>query len=207
MRNPTVETYNWIASAYSKSHFDPNFWSKEFSVFRKLIRGKKVIDIGCGAGRDAVLFCRNGFDYTGIDGSRKMLNIAKRRALRGKFLRMDFTKLGSLPYQSFDGFWAAASLLHVPKRTVGKTLKKVATLIKPDGVGFVSVKERRRGLPSEGLLKEQKYGGIHRYFAFYTKGKFGRILRENGYTIIQNHVKRERDREGTVWFCYFVKKR
>ena len=79
LNQKTIKTYDTIAKGFSDSHFDPNFWKKEFEIFQKLISGKpphkgapvggispphqdflcggkKIIDIGCGAGRDAILF-------------------------------------------------------------------------------------------------------------------------------------------------------
>lgn len=75
-KQKTIDTYNKIAPNYSESHF-VHFWVEEFEKFKNYIPGKKVLDIGCGAGRDAAIFVENGFDYTGIDASEGMLNIAK----------------------------------------------------------------------------------------------------------------------------------
>lgn len=207
MHSATIATYNRIAPQYTKSHFEPEFWLKEFKIFRRLIRGKKVIDVGCGAGRDAVLFVKNKFNYTGVDAARGMLKIAKNRVRKGRFLLMDFYKLDSLRGKSFDGFWAAASLLHVPKKDIGKILKKIKTLMKKNAVGFISIKERDETGINEGVLKEQKYGGVKRYFSFYTNKEFKKILEESGYRIIRVIAKRGKDREGTKWLSYFVKGR
>ena len=205
MHNATIATYNRIASQYDKSHHGPKFWLKEFKIFQRLIKGKKIIDVGCGAGRDAVLFVKNKFNYTGIDAAKGMLKIAKSRVRKGRFLLLDFYKLDSLRGQSFDGFWAAASLLHVPKKNVGKVLANIKALMNRNGIGFISVKKRGQAGLNEGVLKKQKYGGIQRYFSFYTNREFKKILEGSGYKIIKAVVKRERDREDTKWLCYFVK--
>ena len=196
----TVQTYNKIAKEYSESHFDPKFWGKEFKIFEGLIKGKKVIDIGCGAGRDAVLFIENGFDYTGIDASSEMLRIARGRVKEGKFLLMDFYEL-DFPRNTFDGFWAVASMLHVPKIKAAKVLREIREIIKQYGVGFISVKERKSMV--EGVIKENKYGGIKRYLSFYKKEEFQKLLRSNGFSIIKSHILKEGD---TNWLCYFVEK-
>jgi len=196
----TTKTYNRIAEEYGKTHFDPSFWGKEFQIFNKLIDGKKVIDIGCGAGRDAVLFTQEDFDYTGIDYSKEMLSIARKRAKTGKFILMDFYDL-NLPKNSFDGFWAAASILHIPKRKIAKVLQDIRKIIKPNGVGFISIKERKS--IGEGIIKEGKYGGIARYFAFYDKKEFQKLLESNGFSVIRSHTLKEGD---TNWLCYFVDK-
>ena len=51
-----------------------------------------------------------------------------------------------------------------------------------------------------------KFGGIKRYFAFYTKKEFSQVLIDSGFKIIKSYEKPEGDDFGTIWLCYFVKK-
>ncbi len=196
----TIESYDKIASQYSNTHF-AHFWVEEFDYFKELLSGKKIIDIGCGAGRDASVFVENGFDYLGIDASEGMLKIAKERVKDGKFQVMDFYHLNFLP-ETFDGFWAAASLLHIPKNHLKEVLSEIHKITKPSGIGFISVKEKKQ--LDEGLIDENKYGGIHRYFAFYTEDEFKKVLEESYFQIVKTSTHIEND--GTKWLCFFVKK-
>ena len=91
IKQKTVETYDKIASGYSADHFT-HFWIEEFDFYKSIINGKKIIDLGCGAGRDAAVFVENGFDYTGVDASEGMLKVASERVPKGKFQKMDFSK-------------------------------------------------------------------------------------------------------------------
>lgn len=194
----TVNTYNKIASDYSLTHFSISFWKKEFSIFKKLLPAGKIIDIGCGAGRDGVLFTDVGYKYLGIDASREMINEAKKRVISGKFEVMDFYEI-KFPENTFDGFWCAASLLHIPKKRISKVLKNISKIVKKDGIGFISLKEKR-GV-EEGLIKEEKFGGIERYFSFYTKKEFERILNNNKFKMLSFNILKEGN---TNWLCYFV---
>lgn len=198
----TINTYNKIAEQYSSSHFHPSFWQKEFNIFTDLIPDKKVIEIGCGAGRDASLFTEAGFDYLGTDASESMIKVAQKRVPQGRFEVQSFYDL-HLPRGSFDGFWTAATLLHIPKADLPPVLQSIRALLKPDGIGFISVKEK--GELDEGLLEENKYGGIKRYFAFYTEDEFKDILNKNGFHVLQNHILVEEDDIKTRWLCFFVK--
>lgn len=110
----TIKAYNRIAKSYSQINYQPEFWLDEFEIYKSLLPGRKIIDIGCGTGRDAVLFTRNNFSYLGIDASGEMLNIARKICPKAKFLKTDFCKLKP-SLKDYDGFWAAASLLHTPK--------------------------------------------------------------------------------------------
>lgn len=200
----TLKTYNKIAPKFSKLHFKP-FWIKEFKYFKKIVPGKKVVDIGCGAGRDAAVFVKNGFDYLGIDASTGMLRVASKRVKKGDFKKMDYYNL-SLPSKTFDGFWAAASLLHIPKNKINKVLKSLGKVLQGDGVGFISVKEKTK--IDEGLLPDKRYNKLGRFFSFYKKSEFRKILKINKFEILKvmEHKELEKDRI-TNWLCFFVKKK
>jgi ubiquinone/menaquinone biosynthesis C-methylase UbiE len=201
-KEETIKTYNKIAPKYSSSHFT-HFWVEEFAKFKSLIKGKKVIDIGCGAGRDASVFVKNEFDYTGVDASEGMLKVASERVPKGIFRQMDFYHL-DFPDNTFDGFWAAASFLHVPKADVSTLIQEAKRVIKPNGVGFISIKKKTE--KDEGLIEEDKYGGIARYFSFYNKEEFKNKLIEQGMEVIDIMEHEEDDEMKTVWLCYFVMK-
>ncbi|MBI2451002.1 MAG: class I SAM-dependent methyltransferase [Parcubacteria group bacterium] len=201
IKQKTAETYDKIAPDYSAGHF-AHFRVEEFDFYKSIINGKKVIDLGCGAGRDAAVFVENGFDYTGIDASEGMLRVASERVPKGKFQKMDFSKT-TFQDGEFDGFWAAASFLHIPKKDVVGVLQETKRIIKNGGVGFISVKEKN-GM-DEGMINENKYGGISRYFSFYTQDEFKNLLEQNGFSVLKMSTHVEDDERKTNWLCYFVK--
>lgn len=198
-----LKTYEQIASEYSKANYSA-FWIKEFDRFKSFVVGTKIIDIGCGAGRDAVVFVENGFEYTGVDASPAMLEIAKKRAPAAEFRRMDFFDLG-FPDETFDGFWAVASFLHVPKKELLKLMLEAGRVLKQGGVGFISLKQRTE--MSEGVIQQKRFGAtISRYFAFYRRNEFRKYIIESGLLQIGSSVFHEDDARGTVWLGFFVKK-
>lgn len=200
--NKTTEAYNKIAEEYSQRNYDL-IWVNEYAYYKTLLSGKKIVDLGCGAGRDGEHFVKDGYDYLGVDLSPEMIKIAKNRVKIGEFKIMDLRNL-DLPQESFDGFWASASLLHFSKENVPNILKSFYNLLKKDGIGFVSVKEKRE--MDEGFICEDKCGGIERYFSFYTEEEMTNYLKEVGFKIIKISITTEDDRIGTKWLCFFVKK-
>ena len=201
IKQKTKETYDKIASDYSTGHF-AHFWIEEFDFYKSMINGKKVIDLGCGAGRDAAVFVENGFDYTGIDASEGMLKVASERVPKGKFKQMDFSKT-LFQYREFDGFWAAASFLHIPKKDIAGVLQEARRVTKNGGAGFISIKEKN-GI-DEGMIDENKYDGISRYFSFYTQDEFRDLLEQNSFSVVKITTHTENDERKTNWLCYFVK--
>jgi ubiquinone/menaquinone biosynthesis C-methylase UbiE len=198
---PTIDAYNKIAEEFSQRN-SVSIYGVEFEAFRSAIKnGNKILEIGCGTGRDAEELVKLDFDYTGIDASGGMLAIARERVKGGKFQLGDFYHL-DFSDNSFDGFWAAAVFLHVPKNEIDIVLQEARRILKPDGIGFISLKQKTT--MDEGYIKESKAGGIERYFAFYTMDKIANILERNKFEVLQITTQTEKD--GTIWLCCLVKK-
>ena len=77
-------------------------------------------------------------------------------------------------------------------------------MIRPGGAGFVAVKEKTQ--MDEGVIHEDRYGGISRYFAFYAQDEFQNILKRNGFVVVHTNTHRENDERSTNWLCFLLKK-
>src|SRR5579863_2951243 len=79
----------------------------------------RILDAGSGSGRDTKAFRERGFDVTSVEPSEALARLAERftgqAPIRRTFLDLDFNC-------EFDGVWACASLLHVPKHQIGVVL-------------------------------------------------------------------------------------
>lgn len=100
-------------------------------------RGKKVLEIGCGIGTDAVNFARNGADYTGIELSEVSLDITKKRfeifGLEGNFFNLDAQNFDELKKvgEEFDLIYSFGVIHHSPHPE--KILENCHRLLKKDG--------------------------------------------------------------------------
>ena len=116
--------------------------------------------------------------------------------------KMDMYSL-DFPPHSFNGFWAAASLLHIPKMNVVKVFQQIKNIVKSGGVGFFAVKEGEDERMVKGSLE-----GDERFFAFYKEDEFLKLLQENGYEVLE-HSRDMREynppKNLTVWLLYFVR--
>jgi SAM-dependent methyltransferase len=124
---------------------------------RHVKAGGRVLDIGCGAGREAVGFARAGFRVVAIDIAPRMVEAAKVNA-EGEGLDITFrvqsvTDLDEPP-GSFDGAYWAGSYHHVPGRPLRtQALRRIMRALTPDGVLILMVMYRgRRGLLSRSRL-------------------------------------------------------
>ena len=75
-----IKVYNKIAPHYA-NEFDSNPDAKFLNIFIKYLNGKKILDIGCGTGKQTKFLYDHGFDVEGVDLSSGMLKIAKNTAL------------------------------------------------------------------------------------------------------------------------------
>lgn len=199
----TLETYDNEAAAWNKLHGNSRLMSQHFERFRRLLPSGHILDIGCGTGKDAELFLDGGHQYTGIDASLGMLQIARRSLPQVKFVKMNMRDLAAVfPPQYFDGFWASASLLHIPKIDMADVLRQIAIVVKSGGYGFISVKE--------GAGEEIKTGSLikgERFFANYTMEELMDILENNGFETIagEKDFRKCRPPENTVWLALWVR--
>jgi len=107
-----------------------------FADFAKW-RGKKVLEIGCGIGTDAINFARAGSIYTGVDISVSSLDLARRRfeiyGLEGRLIEYDVESLSkALHGETFDLVYSFGVLHHTP--SIISALKEIRKLCKANSV-------------------------------------------------------------------------
>lgn len=115
----------------------------------------RILDFGCGPGRDLKAFSALGHIAIGLDGCENFVAMA--RAESGcDVWQQDFLHL-DLPAAYFDGIYANASLFHIPGAELDRVLRQLHASLKPGGVLFSS---NPRGQNQEGWSGE-RYGLYH----------------------------------------------
>ena len=115
----------------------------------------RILDLGCGPGRDLIRLTALGHAPVGLDGAIAFVNMAREKS-RCEVWHQDFLAL-DLPDDHFDGVFANAALFHVPRQELGRVLRELWDSLKPDGVLFSS---NPRGNNREGWSGE-RYGCYH----------------------------------------------
>jgi SAM-dependent methyltransferase len=115
----------------------------------------RILDFGCGPGRDLIQFMALGHKPVGLDGSPAFVAMA-RQSSGCEVLLQDFLTL-DLPASHFDGVFANASLFHVPKQELSRVLQALWETLEIDGVLFAS---NPRGDNQEGW-SDNRYGCFH----------------------------------------------
>ena len=115
----------------------------------------RVLDFGCGPGRDLAALKALGHEPIGLEGLATFAAMA--RAHSGcEVWEQDFLRL-DLPPAYFDGVFANAALFHVPTQELPRVLGELRTTLKPRGVLFSS---NPRGNNQEGW-ERGRYGAFH----------------------------------------------
>lgn len=129
-----------------------------------------------------------GFRVTGIDFSEKMIILAKERVPSGRFFLHDIRR--PLDRKDlFDGVFAQAVLLHIPKNEIVGVLKKITAPLKSEGYLYVAVKELQQGGQEEAVVKENAHGYTYeRFFSYFTLSELKRRVQEIGLKIVDENV-------------------
>ena len=143
----TLTYYQTAAPVYRGSGKEgTNRFLKDF--LDTLPSGARILDLGCGGGRDSREMIRRGFDVTACDGSATVAQQAENRigqtvhVLRFQDLAFD---------QEFDAVWASASLLHVPRPALTQVLRRVHRALRPGGWHMATYKAQgKEGRDSVG---------------------------------------------------------
>lgn len=99
--------------------------------------GAAILELGCGGGQDSQAMLARGFDVTPTDGSPEMArqaeDLLKRPVAVLPFDQLDASGL-------YDGVWANACLLHVPRANLAAVLSRIHKALKPGGMFYASFK-------------------------------------------------------------------
>ena len=153
----TLKHYNERATEFWEGTRDHDV-KQNIEALLRHIRGApplRILDFGCGPGRDLVAFRSLGHEPIGLEGSPPLAAMAREHS-GCEVWEQDFLAL-MLPTGHFDGIFANASLFHVPCQELPRVLSELHATLKPGGVLLTS---NPRGNNEEGWNRG-RYGAYH----------------------------------------------
>lgn len=192
------ESYNTYSKIYAENTF-PRLLQFQLNHFISLLsKNAKILDAGCGCGRDTHYLTEEGFDVIGIDLSEPLLEEAKIRTNLDKFKKMDFLNL-EFPEESFDGIWCMAGISSIPKDKIPDAIKQFHKVLKKQGILYIDIREGH----GQEIVKKQKYENAPFLHCHLTKQELENLVKELGFHIISSEVS---DNQGKRWVEIFAKK-
>ena len=158
----TLAYYDENATSFASSTANVEFSETQRRFEELLSPGARILDFGCGSGRDAKHFLDAGFDVTATDGSAELCRLAEQRI--GRPVRHElFQDLAET--DAYDGIWACSSILHLPKAELADVFRKMLAALKPGGIIYTSFKL--------GTFEGMRNG---RHFTDFTEATFREFL-------------------------------
>lgn len=167
-----------------------------YQPFLELIpRNGRILDVGCGSGRDSLYFKKQGYSVIAIDNSRELVKLAS-KILGENCLYMSLEEIEFK--NEFDGIWACASLLHIPKSKMESVLLRLIRALRIKGILYASFKYGNDETIQEG-----------RFFSSYEEESFGLLLKNHPTLRMLTMWKTEdirKNRKGEYWLNVLAKK-
>lgn len=136
-KKETLSFYDRNASNFASGTTDADMADTRSRFTASLPLKGLILDFGCGSGRDTKAFLESGFRVDAIDGSEELCSIAT--AYTGiPVKQMLFNELDA--QNQYDGIWACASILHLPKTELADVLRRIEEALKPQGILYASFK-------------------------------------------------------------------
>ena len=170
----TLAHYNANATSFWQGTRDHDVSQNRTALITQL-RGDgpyRILDFGCGPGRDLLAFKEMGHEVIGLDGAEEFVVLAGKHS-GCEVWQQDFLNL-KLPQEYFDGIFANASLFHVPSQELPGVLSQLWRALRADGVLFSS---NPRGENQEGWSGKRYsvYYDYHRWHELMTGAGFNEI--------------------------------
>ena len=176
----TLDYYNKNSEEYFNSTLNVDM-TNTYKTFLKLVpKGGKILDLGCGSGRDSMNFMKLGYEVTAVDGAKELAK--KASVLLGKEVILSTFEELELK-EKFHGIWACASLLHIKRKDLKIVLNNLYNNLEDNGVFYMSFK-----------YGEKEYvDDKNRYFNCFTDESIISFINENTkYNILGLYITEDK---------------
>ena len=167
----TIDYYDINAESFARGTGDIEFSDVQDGFLALLQERASILDFGCGSGRDALYFMQKGYQVTALDGSAELCKIAREKTGL-PVIQMDFNDFDE--QDKYDGIWACASILHLPKQELKDVLMHMEQALHNGGIIYTSFKY--------GNFSGMRNG---RFFTDFTEDTFKGYVSEGKQLVIE----------------------
>ena len=188
----TIDYYNKHAEEFTASTFEVDMESLYQPFLVELQEGARILDVGCGPGRDTLAFKNKGYQVDAIDYSEEL--VKKATQLTGIPVRLQsFYEIDA--DQAYDGIWACASLLHCERTRLKEVIGKLLSALKPNGTLYMSFKYGNGDRQKDG----RQFTDLDEVQAKALLGQFDRVQQIQQWITIDQRPERQEKWLNLIW--------
>lgn len=177
----TISEYQATADSFRDGTWDHDVSQNRNALIQAMpCNPGRILDLGCGPGRDITAFKAEGHEVIGLDATSAFVEMAK-QATGCEVWQQTFLEL-NLPDQYFDGIFANASLLHVPQISMARVLRDLWKALVPEGALVMSM---ARG-DSEGFVARPLGQRFVSYWEYQTLAP---VVQSAGYRVTDHYYR------------------
>ncbi len=169
-----IEYYDRNADSFFEGSVNADMSEVRQRFLKYIPAGGRILDAGCGSGRDSKAFISIGYEVVAFDASEEMCKRASSyigiEVLNIRFEEISFKN-------EFDGIWACASLLHAPINELPEILEKMHAALKKNGAIYASFKY------GDGTTNRGE-----RQFSDFTEESIVPLFEAAGFDVVSNIV-------------------
>ena len=188
-RKIVKDDYNAIADTYAKCYSEIDYCKTYIDEFIATLSGKKVLDIGCGAGQITDYLTQKGNDAIGIDFSEELLKIAKQNFPSSKFILADICEYEQK--ERVNGIITKDVLFHLSDENLVSVLQKFRRMIKPNGNLCIIMDMPKQA--GEQIFVEELDDKYQIYYNYLTPEKLSDLLEKTGFNIENIQLVKDND--------------
>lgn len=197
-RGEIAATFESIADEFDASR--PRPWPETAAFEGRLPRNARVLDLGCGGGRNLAFLRERGHAAVGLDASPRLLALSAAKGLRGHVVRGD---LVALPFRAaaFDGVLCVAVIHHLPSEEERlRSLREAVRVLRPGGLVVVGAwaleQDRFRAIYDEALQtgdptvadvsvpwRRKDGSAVERFYHLFHASELERLVRASGLAV------------------------
>ncbi|MCD4752950.1 MAG: class I SAM-dependent methyltransferase [Anaerolineaceae bacterium] len=176
-------------------YFNTDLMSSYKPFLGLLLPGSRILDAGCGSGRDSLFFKKLGYQVSAFDASEEMVSFASKFA----GVKVHHLSFHEIEFSNeFEAIWANASLLHVPKNDLHDVITRLGNSLKLNGFFNFSFKYGKSDIFKNGRL-----------YSYYNEKTFAELISPHSEFRLEtlwvtNDVRP--DREDEKWLDCILRK-
>jgi len=199
----TIEYYQNNSSDLAKRYESANVDSVQELITKTFQEKSKLLELGCGTGREISFLLKKGYDVLGTDASESMLTQALiyHPELEGRLTYLMMPSLIGVTQECFDGAYSVAMLMHLPKNDITASLNEVYKVLKTGGHFLFSISLIRDD------VNEYGYDSKGRFFSSMSADEWCELCRQTGFVITSKFYNKDGlGRDAIEWITLIITK-